>query len=306
MTLQELKKQIELNTVTDDLIIFKDPEGFISDQYLNVIIKNKYGGDVEYIDSLDPFLNTKVSLFGDETLVSTSALRVLKCEVYEWAQDAIKQLPNLIIVAKKFSDKDIEKQFSNYIVSVPKLESWQITDYVYSLGEGADKKDLDLLIKLCGNNIFRLNQELDKLHLFSEIERKYVFQEMLRDGLLSDLSAFNIFNVITSIMSKDMQSLLSVYKELDRVDVNEFGLLTLLLKNFRNLIMVYFNSNPTPETTGLDSKVIYAIRKQPLKYNQEQIVKAFEFLCDIDRQVKSGELPADILIDYLLIKTLSV
>jgi DNA polymerase III delta subunit len=180
-----------------------------------------------------------------------------------------------------------------------------LSDGCQMVGKGADKKDLDLLIKLCGNNIFRLNQELDKLRLFGENERKYVFQDMLRDGLLNDLSAFNIFNVITSIMSKDMPSLLSVYRELDRVDVNEFGLLTLLLKNFRNLIMVYFNSNPTPETTGLDSKVIYAIKKQPLKYNQEQIVSVFNFLCDVDRQVKSGELPADILIDYLLIKTLS-
>ena len=103
-----------------------------------------------------------------------------------------------------------------------------------------------------------------------------------------------------------MDEILSVYRELDRVDVNEFGLLTILVKNFRNLIMVQLNSNPTPESTGMSSGQLYAIKKLPKVFSPQQLVKIYDILLDVDRQIKNGELPAEIVIDYMLIKILSV
>lgn len=305
MTLQELKQQIENKNVTDSLIIFKETdEKFISKQYLNAI-KNIRGLEFNYFESPDSLLTTSNSLFGDVTDDTPDAINVINCEVFQWDNPNIKDLHNVIIVTNKFANKDIEKLFADYIVSIPKLSDWQIKDYVYSVAEGAEQKELDQLINLCSTNIHRLQSELDKVTLFNDFERKYVFSDMLRDGALADLSSFSIFNLTNAITSKDLKTIYNIYREIDRIDINEFGLLTVLLKNFKNIVMVQLNSNPTPENTGLDSKVLYAIKRLPRVYSAEQLVNIFQFLSDLDRQVKMGELPADIMIEYMILKILS-
>ena len=306
MTIQELKIQIETGKVTDELIILKDTEdNFISNQYIKAIARVKKQ-KINYVDSIDELLADSSSLFSMFQEKDDTCLNVLKSEVFIWVEPRIARLTNLIIVVSKFSDKATEKQFEKYVVTVPKIEGWMLKDYVYSITEGVAHKDLDWLMQLCGTNYARLQQELDKVSLFREDERRYLFDDLIRDGAVDDLSSYSIFNFTNAITSKDLAAIKSVYKELSRMDVNEFGLLTILLKNFKNIIMVQLNSNPTPENTGLDGKQLYAIKKIPRVYSATQLVDIYTMLLDVDRQIKSGELPTDILIDYLVTKILSI
>lgn len=306
MTIQELKSQIEAGSVTSDLIIFKDTENnFISNQYIQAIrrLKNQ---EIQYLDSPLELIQDAWSIFGDEdTTLEDHTLRVIKSDSFNWSSSRIADLKNVIIVVSKFADKSIEKLFEPWTVNVPKIEDWMLKDYVYSTTEGVAQKDLDWLINLCGKNRDRLQMELDKLNLFGVDERKYLFNDLIRDGAVDDLSSYSIFNFTNAITSKDLKMLMTIYKELDRVDVNEFGLLTILVKNFKNILMVQLTANPTPESTGIDGKQLYAIKRIPRVYSADQLVKIYQMLLDIDRQVKSGELPTDILIDYIVIKILS-
>lgn len=306
MTIQELKKQIETNCVTDAPLIFKDDESmFLSNQYIEAISRSK-NLRINYIEDLSEVISDGFDFFGIETVEQPDCLNVLKSSVYSWGNTNIARTTNLIVVVTKFADKEAEKKLSDYIVVMPKLEDWQIKDYVYSICEGVDHKDLDWLMSLCGKNICRLQQELDKLTLFNVDERKYLFNSFIRDGAVNDLSSYNIFNFTNAIASKDMLTLKSIYKEIERADITDFYLLTVLLKNFRNIVLVQLNPNPTPETTGLESKQLYAIKRIPRCYSPDQLVRIFTFLCDIDRQVKAGELPASLVVDYLTVKILSM
>ena len=306
MTIQELKGQIENNCVTDAPIIFKDNETmFLSNQYINAISKSRKL-KINYIQDLSEVVSDGFDFFGVETNEQPDCLNVLKTTVYNWGEKDIARTTNLIVVVTKFADKEIEKSLSDYIIVMPNLEDWQIKDYVYSICEGVNQKDLDWLMNLCGKNICRLQQELDKLTLFNVDERKYLFDTFIRDGAVDDLSSYNIFNFTNAIVSKDMLTLKSIYKEIERADITDFYLLSVLLKNFRNIILVQLNSNPTSETTGLDSKQLYAIKRIPRVYSPDQLVKIFTFLCDIDRQVKEGDLPASLVVDYLTVKILSI
>lgn len=305
MTIQELKAQIEAGNVTHDLIIFKDTESnFISNQYIRAIqrLRNQ---EIQYLESPMELIQDSWSIFGSEDVTVDNLLRVIKTDSFIWTSPRITSLKDVIIVVSKFSDKTIEKQFETYIVNVPKIEDWMLKDYVYSTTEGVAQKDLDWLMNLCGKNRDRLQMELDKLTLFGVDERRYLFNDLIRDGAVDDLSSYSIFNFTNAITSKDMKMLQTIYKELDRVDVNEFGLLTILVKNFKNILMVQLTSNPTPESTGIDGKQLYAIKRIPRAYSPDQLVKIYQMLLDIDRQVKTGELPTDILIDYIIIKILS-
>lgn len=306
MTIQDLKNKIETKTVSDELIIFKDTEsGFVSNQYIHAIASAR-GMKINYVESPDELISDLGSIFIENTTNSSSNLNVLKSEVFIWGDSRIAGLKDFIVVVSKFSDKAIEKSLEQFIVKVPKLESWMIKDYVYSVAPGVEARDLDTLINLCGTNYLRLQQELDKILLFTEPERKYLVATMLQDGALDDLSSYNIFNLTNALTSRNITALSGVYKELDRVDVNEFGLLTILLKNFKNMLLVQTSSNPTPESIGLDSKVIYAIKKLPRVFNSDQLVKIYSMLLDIDRLIKTGELPAELAIDYMIVKIMSI
>lgn len=306
MTIQELKQQIENKTVTDFPLIFKDDEEmFLSKQYIKAISEAR-GLKISYIQSLNEVVNDSFDFFYCEQDEQPSCLNVLYAKVYEWGGIDISRTTNLIVVVTKFADKETEKSLSNYIVSMPKLEDWQIKDYVYSVCEGVSNKDLDWLLSLCGKNMWRLEQEIDKFRLFNINERKYLFDSFVRDGAMNDLSSYNIFNFTNAIASKDFQTLKNIYKEIERADITDFYLLTILLKNFRNIVLVQLSSNPTPESTGLDAKQLYAIKRIPRVYTPEQLVNIFTFLCDIDRQVKEGELPANLVVDYLTVKILSM
>ena len=306
MTIQELKQQIEMGVVTNAPLIFKDDEStFLSDQYIKAISKVKKL-KINYIQSLNEVISDYSDFFACETDEQPDSLNVLRASVYEWGKVNIARATNLIVVVTKFADKEVEKSLSDYIVVMPKLEDWQIRDYVYSVCEGVNQKDLDWLMNICGKNVCRLQQELDKLTLFNIDERKYLFDSFVRDGSMDDLSSYNIFNFTNAIASKDFTTLKSIYKEIERADITDFYLLTVLLKNFRNIVLVQLNSNPTPESTGLDAKQLYAIKRLPRAYSPEQLVNIFTFLCDIDRQVKEGELPAQLVVDYLTMKILSM
>ena len=304
MTIEALKAEIESGHIQDDFIIIKrNGSDFLTTQYVDNIIRVLNKPPV-YIESIDDILYDSFSFFSDEE--DDVNIRILDIDKFDIPIEKLGGIKSLIIITNRFADKEIESQLSNRILTMPKLEEWQVTDYVYSLLDGVDKSDLDWLLSILHNNLYRLDQEMSKLSLFTPGERKYLFKEMRNDGTFNDLSTYNIFNFSNAITHKDITSLKNVYKEISRIDISDFGLLAILLKGFRNILMVQLNPNPTTENTGIESKQLYAIKKIPKVYSPEQIINIFMFLSDIDRQVKSGELPADILVDYMTVKILSL
>lgn len=305
MDIQGCKKCIEENTPIHSLIIFKDNgSNFISRQYMHAIAKVN-GMEIEFIDTLDSMLNDLDSIFFEEGLREGARFNVHVIDKFLYRDERIKNLDNLCIICNNI-DEESEKIFKEYIIEVPKLEAWQIKDYVYSLAEGVPAQALDKMISLCGNNIDRLDSELSKLALFNENERKYLLDAMIQDGAFSDLTDHSVFNVTNAILRKNFDELKEYVKEFGTIDINEIGLVTILAKNFRNIISVHLNNNPTPDNTGLDSKQIYAIKKIPKLYSPDQLKSIYTFLCDVDKKLKTGELPIDMMINYVMCKVLTL
>lgn len=304
MTIADIKKQIESRTLSGDLIIFHiDKDDFIPNQYVREM-SDITGRDTEYLSEIDSLCVPSFSIFGEEHLTPTT-LRVHITDKMECTSDLLLNEKFLVIITKEIS-KDASDVFKNHIVTIPKLSDWQIKDYVYSMAEGVSSKDLDWLISLTGSNLYRLENELTKLSIFTETERGYLFKDLKDDGAYSDLSSYNIFALSNALSTKDLKTVEVVYHELEKMGVSEFGLLAILLRTFKNLMMVKTQASPTAEQSLMDSKQFYAINKLPKVYTTEQMIKIFMFLSDLDRQVKSGELPTEIMIDYMLVKILSM
>ena len=300
-----LKEDIEKKTLSDNLLIFVNNESsFLSNQYIDAI-KEIHNLTIKYIEDLDFLKKPVFDIFSAKDLLTSNELRVYKCSSFLCKDVALVREKNIIVVCDKYDEKN-PIEFNDYVVYMPKLEDWMIKDYVYSYAEGADESDLDWLIHICGNNIDRLQQELEKITLFDTFQRKIFLKEFKEDSMIEDLSNYTIFSLTNAIQSRDMQTLRDILLEIENVDVEAVGLVKVLWQNFKKMIDVWMNPNPTPENTGLKSNQIYAIRNLPRVYSKQQLINIVSCLSEVDYKLKSGELDASTIIDYVLIKVLSM
>lgn len=303
LDIEVFKKSIEDKTVSIDFVIFRYTDNsFLPYQYLHEISKI-LNLEINYVDSLESITKSNSFFDIDDGNINTH-LNVLSVKELTIPIGFRPQTPSIIICNK--IDKDTEKQFEDKILVFPKIEDWQIKDYVYSIAEGIDEKKLDNLIAICKNDIFRIDSELSKIKLFGINERKFVFDKFIDDGIFSDLSSHTIFDFTNAILKKDIKALTMLYKEIENIDCEPLGVVSTLYKSLKNIIAIQFLSNATPESTGLPANRFWAIKKNNCGfYTKDQLMLFFDMLVDIDRKLKSGELDSNIIIDYVVCHALS-
>lgn len=134
-------------------------------------------------------------------------------------------------------------------------------------------------------------------------DRDFLANKFFSDNVFSDLSNLTIFNFTNSIITKNVETLKQILLQFDSIDIEPIGVITVLYKNFKNILNVQLNSNPTPENTGLSSKQIWGIKNNSIGYfSKESLIDVFQFILSLDFKVKTGELPIDMLIDYVIVK----
>lgn len=300
MTLQDLKQSLETNTFKPTTLILISEDKFIPLQYVEEIKKHY---DVMYIESLQELTPTEDDIFGDSNEISSDII-IFNTNLVDFSDEILFNRSNVIVIANKI-DKSSKKFYGDLVIEVPKLVEWQIKDMVYSLGKGIDTKQLDWLIHNSNGDVNRLYQDMTKINLFSESERRHLFEELIEDGAFNDLSANTVFNFTNAILKRDYQSLKLIYEEIDNIDVNDFGLLTILYNNFLNVVSIQMGVNATAESLGMSWGQFNAIKHNCGYYSANQLVNILKMLSDIDRRIKSGEFPTNIMRDYLILSILS-
>lgn len=301
MQIDEVKYIIENKKYSGQLFIFQYSDTkFITQQYIEKLVLD-FNFELSYNDEINDKIITGVSLFGS---VNDKVLRIYDINEFDYDINLSNE-KNLIILCKKINE-GLKKIYADNIIIVPKLEDWQIKDFVYSIGNGIPESDLDKLIDLCDNNIYRLVQELDKMLIFPGSLKQNLFKEFYKDGVFNDLSDSTIFDFCSSILKKDTSKLTYIYSQLDRMDVNPLGFVSILYQNIKDIIKIQLGVKPTPESTGIAKNKFYAIKYNNLnKFNTKQLIQIFELLTDIDKQVKLGQLDVDNIIDYVIVSIFS-
>lgn len=276
MTINELKNQIEKGILSDDGLVFHyDDSRFLVDQYISEISKLK-NRPVVYYDSI-PVSN---SVFGD---VDDGNLSIVITE-----SPSIPPI-NTIVVSKNKIDSSIE---------FPKLEPWQLKDYVFTTCSGADSDVLERFLKVY-TDPYKLQNELDKINIFDSSERSFFVKKCISENLFDGLSSVGFFDFSNAIQTRNQSDVGNMYQSVDK---DPLGFAGLLLKQFRSMVNVYLQDNPTEQSTGLKDKQIWAIKRVCKNYTKQQVLDRFKFLSEMDLKLKSGEITSDIMFDYILVK----
>jgi len=300
MKIEELKQLLESNQYKNQSFIFNEYKNcpFIVHQYIDEILKIS-NLEIKIVENVN-----EIPINNPNSFISTldNLLYVYYCDdekILRYITNYEKTI--FIYTGKKLKDiLDIEQ----YIIDIPKIEDWQIKDYVYTRGKGVENKDLDYLLSLT-NDLFRLEKELDKIEIFEENYRKNIFKQFIENGIFNDLIPYNTFDFIEAIIKRKKDKAFEIYSNLAISEINEMGIISLLYSNFRNVIKIQLSPNPTPENTELKSNQFWAIKKNNIGfYSKDELLQIFNLLTDIDKKIKTGEIPIKNSIDYLLLKIL--
>jgi DNA polymerase III delta subunit len=301
LLLEDLKQQIESSNIKNKFIIFKGEKTFIARQYTNAIA-HKVGREVEFVEDVNTVLNNSFDIF--QVNEESDTVRVFNCDTFVFGNPKLSDEEYLFIICKKI-DKDTETTFKQYVVEIPDLVEWQIKDYLYSTVDGVETKYLDWLINVCNKDIDRIQLEVDKLLIFEPNQRQKVFQQMVEDNALADVSDKTIFDFISALVKKDKKLLRDIYEDIDSIDIEDIGVVTLLYNNFKKYIQVWMQNNPTPENTGLSSKQIWAINRLPRVWSTNQLIDIMTLVTGMDYRLKTGAIPVNMIRDYLVVNLLS-
>lgn len=299
--LKILQNLILNDNLSDCFYIFVNSENsFLANQYLEAIANKKQLNKV-YVEDLKSLLPDDNDIFGVTESIDENSLYIYFVDEFNFTDTKISNIKNLIIVCNKIDD-DAKNLFDPFIINMPKLLEWQIKDYVYTLGKGIDPKKLDWLCYICNNDIYRLQNEMQKLIVFPEIDRDYMFDLFVEEDMYADLSAHHIFDLSSAILKKDLSKIEDLLEDKDSWDSDPLPLNILLGKNFKQVMQIQLSQNMTADKLGLTSKQFYAISKNNCgHYNKNQLIKAFDIVTRSDYMMKNGQLPLSLFLDYMIL-----
>lgn len=289
----DLKARIEHNTVSENLIIFQcdKQNSYIPRQYLKEYCRqNSY--DIVWIEDITEI--PQQGLFKDVCNSNVYLCVVDSLSAFEYIPSTNK----VWVVCRKIGKK-VKSEYSEYIVEVPKMLDWQIKDFISSYCETLTSSQIDELFSYYKDNLFRLENEMNKVNLLG--------YSKVKSQLFVDVTEYNIFDITNAIIKRDKKSMSNIYNYIESIDVEPFGLVTLLINNFKNVIDIQLSKTPTAESVGMSGKQFWAVKNYSCGfYTTKELVYIFEFLNDIDYQIKSGLLDMSVAVDYIICTILSL
>lgn len=298
MTLQEAQAAI-LEDRVDRLLIFNCGKSeFIPLQYARHLAQ-LHELEIKTVDSLDDYYQGS----GGFGMVSNT-LYLYRVDCLEEVDPLLTTSSDIIIIAKKIK-KDVYKDYAYNIVDVPDLEPWHVHNYIQGICGGLTEVQAQQLAQSCKYDLFKIDQELAKLRVFAPAAQAALFDVFTRCGLLGEAAEETIFDLTNAIQARDINKIKTILSHIGSIDVEPVGLVTVLSNNFKKLIKVWLAKNPTEASIGLKNNQIWAINRQPHTYSKEQLLKVLKTINEVEYKLKSGEIPENLIIDYLITSTLT-
>ena len=281
MELRELKNKIlAQEALSFPLLFINCDNDYLIKSYVKKIAENN-SLTIKEIESIKEMIDIESGMFQE-----LDYLYIYKLNKDDnLSKEQLKDYKIILISDTDRNDLDIEKVVFN------KLENWQIEAYVQALLPGLDNQEVSWLCKNAKYDIWRLDNEASKLNIFDKKDQSKILMAINDDNGYVDLNELTIFNLSNAIMNKDMLGIKKVVEDIDNIDVEGTGLVTILLKNFLNIINIQTNSKATAQSLGMSEKQFrYLQYNQCNKYSNEELFNIYNFLTDIDYKLKSGLL----------------
>ena len=308
-TLQELKRAIQNKQLDISLLVLKWSDvSFIAYEYLHAIAEFKKL-EINHVEDFDyEFQTNDTDMFNFSSIDYLQLYAVDKFTTKLIASQ-LKELENVIVICKEVDDGLLEILKQNEMhFEIPKLKDWQVIDYLRVSCSGLSVPKIQWLYNVTGGNVYRLDNEIKKISCFDRSFHEDAFDMINADNGYEDLTQNKIYDLSNAILSRDVNQMRSILKDIQSMDVEGVGLITILRRSFKIVIGIQLDSNATAEKLGIKQAQFNVVRaKNCGKYSTDKLKQVFKFLTDFDVNLKSGNLDMskDRLIDYIICEVMS-
>lgn len=202
-------------------------------------------------------------------------------------------------ITKVMSDKgnviDLNKKDvdTNYIISYLKENGYQI-----------NMSDARMILNKVGNNLFSINNELDKLMLF-KLEDKVIDKNSI-DLLINENIDSSLFALVDSITNKDKDKMLKLYHEclLESDPVMIINMLAnkyILLYQVKRLISDGYSDDKIAKELEVHPYPVKLARNMCYSYSVKEILDIILKLANLDKDIKLGNVNGEVGLEFLLL-----
>ena len=181
-----------------------------------------------------------------------------------------------------------------------------VKDYVRQAGYAMDRQVLQVFLERINYELSKAMNELDKIFLFVG-ETDKITKHDVETVVVPSLDN-NIFHLPDFVMTKRLDKALALYRTLVLEKQQPIAILALLLSNFRLYSQIVllnqagYDQGAIAQTLSVHPYRIKMGAKQVARYASQEILLAYEKLVDLDYSIKSGQVEANLGIEYFILR----
>lgn len=298
-------------------LINKEIDKIISSNNIEDINISKYELDnTNYKDIVEDA--STISLFADKkaiivsnAYIFTSAAKALDTTIFEEYIENYN--PNTILIFKLNESKIDERKKTVKLIkkygTVKLLNNGNdIKEITLSL-LGEYKMDNDTLLTLIdrvGNDIYNIENEIDKIKLYKGNNYNVTKDDVI--NLTSENIDSNLFSLMDAITDNNKEKAITIYKELLKLNTEPIQIIISLANKYR--LMYQAKSLAKSGYTELEigkeldqnPKYMYVLLKLSKNYTTDYLLNILKDLIDLDYNIKSGNVDASLAFELFILK----
>jgi len=253
-----------------------------------IIIKN--------INKLSSYQKDEIlSLLTKEKIIENQNITLI---FYE--PQSVRKTDKLIkfILENSFKKQEFKKLSKYELISFLKKE-------IEKQGGRISQQNLNYLINFLGDDLWNLENEIKKLISYKKDEE--ILKEDIENICTLNFSP-GVFKITDCILEDKKNTALKFLRKAIRDGESEISILGAIIFNFRTLIKIksMIKSNISYWEIVKESKIHPFVTKKlyPIaKYSSiEKLKKIFNFLTEIEKKIKKGEVSPSLALEFLIIK----
>lgn len=175
-------------------------------------------------------------------------------------------------------------------------------------GKEAGEEVVRALVETVGSDLSTLASEVEKVCLYAGAERKITTAHLAVS--LAGGGEGNVFAFLDAVADRDLPGAVRLGREMLEGDVRMEQLLAMLARTFRQLLRAKglkdagVSGAEAARQAGVLPFLVERFIPRLARWNQAELAEAVEKLSAGDLAVKRGRLPADVVLDALLVRLL--
>lgn len=303
---------------TENYLIKKEIDKILNANSIEKINVSEYNLEIDNFKDIIEDANT-ISLFADKKaiIVNNSYLftgKSIKNENDpELFLDYFKNAnPDSIIIFIVDSEKlDERKKIVKEIKKIGTVKDFNkkndLTDILKNMFKdyNISIQDIKFMIDRCGNNLDILSQEVNKIKIYKDEDKNVTKEDII--NLTSKNIDIDIFGFVDTIVNKNKNKALEIYKEMLINGEEPIKILVILANQFRiiyqakELYKQGYSGNDIATMIGIHPYRIKLALKKAINYNSDTLLDYLEKLADLDYDIKIGNIESSLGLEMFIL-----